>query len=445
MKRAISLAVISLLAAGTAGAADLLSVYPGCPHERSDHSSGRCHSQGHTGAKPQAWAALLPQITGQGTYTRGTTRTHGQPRQINDPVTGEPTRRFAIFQSDYAYTPKSTVWSINLTQNLFSWTNWANAPGRRQCGGAGRRRITARPSRACSRGSRSATSACSPRRTPWKPSRSPSRRSTGSSIRPTSGSKSASSPSRTCRTPSRPGPEQRRGHRGEALPWRPPKSSSARSRARSTTSCPVRAAAHARLALRPRGRAGMGEHGPRPEHPAALEPAGSPTSRARTCKVPSAVIFRRSISSARSAKYDNDGDATIRGAGTVRSVPEQRHYQDLRRAGAGADLLRRPHAVARFASSSIAGSRRRRSRHRHRLAPPGARRATRTSASISEMARVEALKQAVESSETSLKATEAGYEVGTRTVGGRARSASPARREPDDLPEQPLQRTSRTW
>src|SRR5262249_23688615 len=34
---------------------------------------------------------------------------------------------------------------------------------------------------------------------------------------------------------------------------------------------------------------------------------------------------------------------------------------------------------------------------------------------ISEMARVEALRQAVESSETSLKATEAGYEVGTRT------------------------------
>jgi len=34
---------------------------------------------------------------------------------------------------------------------------------------------------------------------------------------------------------------------------------------------------------------------------------------------------------------------------------------------------------------------------------------------ISEMARVEALKQAVESSQTSLKATEAGYEVGTRT------------------------------
>jgi len=34
---------------------------------------------------------------------------------------------------------------------------------------------------------------------------------------------------------------------------------------------------------------------------------------------------------------------------------------------------------------------------------------------ISEMARVEALRQGLESSQTSLKATEAGYEVGTRT------------------------------
>ena len=34
---------------------------------------------------------------------------------------------------------------------------------------------------------------------------------------------------------------------------------------------------------------------------------------------------------------------------------------------------------------------------------------------ISEIARVEALRQALESSQTSLKATEAGYEVGTRT------------------------------
>ena len=34
---------------------------------------------------------------------------------------------------------------------------------------------------------------------------------------------------------------------------------------------------------------------------------------------------------------------------------------------------------------------------------------------ISNMARVEALRQALESSQTSLKATEAGYEVGTRT------------------------------
>ena len=39
-----------------------------------------------------------------------------------------------------------------------------------------------------------------------------------------------------------------------------------------------------------------------------------------------------------------------------------------------------------------------------------------TWACISEIARVQALKQALESSQTALAATEAGYEVGTRTA-----------------------------
>ena len=51
---------------------------------------------------------------------------------------------------------------------------------------------------------------------------------------------------------------------------------------------------------------------------------------------------------------------------------------------------------------------------------------------ISDMARVEALRQALESSQTSLKATEAGYEVGTRTSVDVLDSATPARAGADD-------------
>src|SRR3954464_9857010 len=126
MKRAISLAVIALLAAGTASAADLLSVYQDALANDPTLRQADALRKATKERKPQAWAALLPQITGQGTYTRGTTEnTQSQPTPINDPVTNEPTGAFAIFQSNTRAHPKSTVWSINLTQNLFSWTNWA--------------------------------------------------------------------------------------------------------------------------------------------------------------------------------------------------------------------------------------------------------------------------------------------------------------------------------
>ena len=121
MKRAIGLAVFSLLAASTAGAADLLSVYRDAltsdPTIRQADALRKAVQQ----AKPEAWGALLPQITGQGTYTRGTTENR-QPQPVTDPITSEV---LGLAQIGVDSHPKNRVWSINLTQNLFSWTNWA--------------------------------------------------------------------------------------------------------------------------------------------------------------------------------------------------------------------------------------------------------------------------------------------------------------------------------
>ena len=121
MKRAISLAVFSLLAATTAGAADLMSVYRDAlandPTIRQADALRKASQQ----VKPESWAALLPQITGQGTYTRGSTENR-QPNPTFDPIT----KQFiglGVFAQDS--NPKNRVWSLNLTQNLFSWTNWA--------------------------------------------------------------------------------------------------------------------------------------------------------------------------------------------------------------------------------------------------------------------------------------------------------------------------------
>ena len=121
MKRAIGLAVFSLLAASTAGAADLLSVYRDAltsdPTIRQADALRKATQQ----AKPEAWGALLPQITGQGTYTRGSTGI-SQPQVVTDPVTKE---FIGLGQFSQDAHPKNRVWSINLTQNLFSWSNWA--------------------------------------------------------------------------------------------------------------------------------------------------------------------------------------------------------------------------------------------------------------------------------------------------------------------------------
>ncbi|MEJ0037383.1 MAG: TolC family outer membrane protein [Gammaproteobacteria bacterium] len=125
MKRAISLAVISLLAAGTAGAADLMSVYKDAlasdPTIRQADAIRKATQQ----IKPEAWAALLPQITGQGTYTRGTTENSASTPQAITDANGE-TIGVTIFPNTQTAHPKNRVWSINLTQNLFSWTKWSS-------------------------------------------------------------------------------------------------------------------------------------------------------------------------------------------------------------------------------------------------------------------------------------------------------------------------------
>lgn len=121
MNRAISLAVISLLAAGTASAADLLSVYRDALAQDPTIRQAEAIRKATEELKPQAWANLLPQITGSGTYTRGNQVNH-QPQPFTDQETGQ---LLGLIQITSDAHPKNRVWSFNLTQNLFSWSNWA--------------------------------------------------------------------------------------------------------------------------------------------------------------------------------------------------------------------------------------------------------------------------------------------------------------------------------
>ncbi|MGH9578503.1 MAG: TolC family protein, partial [Terriglobales bacterium] len=66
-------------------------------------------------SKPQAWAALLPQIDGQGSYDdfdRTNTFTDIDPP---DPP----------LQTDQDRKGDTTQWQLQLRQSVFSWQNWA--------------------------------------------------------------------------------------------------------------------------------------------------------------------------------------------------------------------------------------------------------------------------------------------------------------------------------
>ena len=111
----------AILAFGTASASaatNFLEVY----HEalRNDPTYRQAYAtyMAAREARPQAWAALLPQITA----TAGKTWSHsaGRSGQINSTASG------TLYSYQLPYTSNSTArqWSVNLTETLFSWTDW---------------------------------------------------------------------------------------------------------------------------------------------------------------------------------------------------------------------------------------------------------------------------------------------------------------------------------
>jgi outer membrane protein len=125
MKRAIGIALLSMLAAGTAGAADLLSVYRDALANDPTIREADALRKAAREARPQAWAALLPQIQGSGTWTRGSTdQTSSVPQPIIDPDGNFLGTQ--VVPSIRNSKPDDKRWQFDLRQNLFSWSNWAN-------------------------------------------------------------------------------------------------------------------------------------------------------------------------------------------------------------------------------------------------------------------------------------------------------------------------------
>jgi outer membrane protein len=82
-------------------------------------------------ARPQAWAALLPQIDGSAGISRSnSTIDSGRPRPVLDPVTTapvlDPVTNNPIISTGVSTTiTDRTSWGITLRQTIFNWSRWA--------------------------------------------------------------------------------------------------------------------------------------------------------------------------------------------------------------------------------------------------------------------------------------------------------------------------------
>src|SRR6185437_2189269 len=99
-------------------AADFTQVYQDALANDPTYQQAHATYMAAREARPEAWAALLPQISG----SAGKTWAHsaGLSTQLGQSPTG-----VTVPNSFFAATNSSAKqWSLNLSQALFSWTDW---------------------------------------------------------------------------------------------------------------------------------------------------------------------------------------------------------------------------------------------------------------------------------------------------------------------------------
>jgi outer membrane protein len=120
MKRGItfwpSLGVALILASLPAGAADLLSIYDQAVINDPDIREANANRLARRESRPQALAALLPQFSA----SAGTNRSWSSASGSQEIFPGDPNP--TIIDSRSSNNGKQ--WSLNLRQNVFSWQNW---------------------------------------------------------------------------------------------------------------------------------------------------------------------------------------------------------------------------------------------------------------------------------------------------------------------------------
>jgi outer membrane protein len=109
----------AMTSAGPAGAKDLVGVYEDALHNDPTIRAADANRLAQRESRPQALAALLPQVTGSGAYTRD----HNSGF-VDQPFQNPLNNQFYVAPIDFGQGYTQKQWGLNLRQNVFSWSNW---------------------------------------------------------------------------------------------------------------------------------------------------------------------------------------------------------------------------------------------------------------------------------------------------------------------------------
>ena len=122
MNRAATVALVLLALPIAAPAKDLIGVFEDALHNDPVIRQADANRLAARESKPQALSALLPQLNG----TAGITRDHssGFQSQIFEVATSNGTPQLVVARTADQIDNTIQQWALNLRQNVFSWSNW---------------------------------------------------------------------------------------------------------------------------------------------------------------------------------------------------------------------------------------------------------------------------------------------------------------------------------
>lgn len=116
---ALSLAGLLALISSSAGASNLITVYQDALHNDPQILEADATRRAAREARPQALAALLPQLSASASGTLD----HNSGFEDEAYPVGN-TNQFVLIPFQQTLDETSRQWSLNLRQNVFSWANW---------------------------------------------------------------------------------------------------------------------------------------------------------------------------------------------------------------------------------------------------------------------------------------------------------------------------------